>query len=90
MPWALGALLLINLLTGLAYALDKRAAQRGAYRISERTLHLWALAGGWPAAWLAQRALRHKCAKPAFQRVYWMTVLTHCAATVALFGWWLG
>ena len=88
--WALGVLLLINLLTATAYALDKRAAQRGAHRISERALHLWALAGGWPAAWLAQQGLRHKSVKLSFRRAYWMTALLHCAAAGAWLGWRLG
>ena len=50
-------------------------------------LHLWSLAGGWPAAWWAQRLLRHKSSKAAFLRIYWLTVLLHTGATVA---WWAG
>ena len=31
------------------------------------TLHTLELIGGWPAAFLAQRWLRHKCSKRSFQ-----------------------
>lgn len=88
--WALGILLTVNLMTAAAYALDKQAARRGARRISERALHLWALAGGWPAAWMAQQGLRHKSAKPSFRRIYWVTVLMHCAAAGVWLWWRLG
>ncbi len=77
--WIAWALLAINLLTFVAYGLDKRAATRGQRRTRERTLHLWSLAGGWPAAWCAQRVLRHKCAKASFQRMYWVTAWLHVA-----------
>lgn len=60
----------------LAYVIDKRAAVRRQYRISERRLLLLSLLGGWPGAWLAHRLLRHKIAKPSFQRRFaWMLVL---------------
>lgn len=64
-----------SLVAFLAYAIDKRAAQRGGWRIQETTLHLIALAGGWPGAILAQVLLRHKSQKPSFRAVFWLTVL---------------
>ena len=36
---------------------------------------LLALLGGWPGAWLAQRCFRHKTVKPAFRRIFWLTVV---------------
>lgn len=85
--WALWVLAAINAATFLSYAMDKRAARQGRRRIRERTLHLWSLAGGWPAAWWAQRVLRHKSAKASFRRGYWLTVLMHGALAGA---WMLG
>ena len=78
--WALPALALLNLLTFFAYWQDKYAASKGAWRISESTLHLWGLAGGWPGAWFAQQILRHKSRKGSFLANYWATVFLHCAA----------
>lgn len=66
--------------TFLAYGMDKHAAKKGAWRIRERTLHLLALAGGWPGALLAQQLLRHKSAKAQFRRVFWVTVVLNVAA----------
>ena len=68
----------------LAYAIDKSAAARGAWRISERTLHLLACAGGWPGALLAQQLLRHKSTKQAFRRVFGCTVALNFLALVLL------
>ena len=67
--------------TFIAYALDKSAAGRGAWRTPEISLHLLALVGGWPGALVAQQVLRHKSAKARFRAVFWGTV----AANVALF-----
>lgn len=78
--WLPGAMLALNLLTFLSYALDKSAAQRGSWRTSEKQLHLLALLGGWPAAWWAQQTLRHKSSKEAFRNAYWVTMLLNCAA----------
>lgn len=85
--WALGALLAVNVLTLLAYAFDKNAAESGRWRTAESTLHYLALLGGWPAAWLAQNTLRHKSSKTSFQQTYSLTVVLHCAALVAWVFW---
>lgn len=62
------------------YALDKRAARRGAWRRPEATLHLTEIAGGWPGALLAQHVFRHKTKKQPFQVVFWCAVIVNCAA----------
>ena len=85
-PALLGGLALLNVATFIAYASDKNAAQQGRWRTPENTLHALALAGGWPAAWLAQRALRHKSRKTEFLTVYVVTVLLHLGA-LALLAW---
>lgn len=80
-PVAVPALYLgASLVTFLAYAFDKSAALRNQWRTPERTLHLLALAGGWPGAFVAQRLLRHKSAKASFQISFWLTVLLNCGA----------
>lgn len=66
------------------YAYDKAAAGHGFRRVPERLLHGLALANGWPGAWLAQAFLRHKTRKPAFLRVFWLTV---CLNVAAVIGW---
>jgi len=73
-----------SLITFVAYRMDKSAAQKGRWRISEGTLHLLALAGGWPGALVAQNVLRHKSRKREFRSVFWATVLLNCAAFVWL------
>lgn len=70
-----------------AYAIDKRAAVRGRWRIRERDLLLLGLAGGWPGALLAQRVLRHKTAKASFQSLFRLSVVANLAALAALLAW---
>jgi uncharacterized membrane protein YsdA (DUF1294 family) len=78
---------LASILAVALYGWDKRAARLHARRVPERTLHLVSLLGGWPGAWLAQLAFRHKTAKPAFQRLFWLTVALHVAVSSWL---WFG
>lgn len=72
----------------VVYAFDKAAAQAGHWRTSESTLHLFALAGGWPGALVAQQLLRHKSTKAQFRPVFWATVVLNVAAFVALASPW--
>lgn len=82
MNWLAGIYVVMSLVTGLAYWLDKRLAQGGGRRISERTLHLLALAFGWPGAFVAQRVVRHKNRKAKFQVVFWLIIGLHVALWV--------
>jgi len=77
--------LMVSLITYVAYAIDKSAAKKGAWRTQESTLHLLSLLGGWPGAVVAQKRLRHKSKKESFRAVFWMTVLLNCG----LFAWLL-
>lgn len=67
-------------LTFILYAYDKSKAKRGAWRTPESTLHLFALAGGWPGAAIAQQTLRHKSQKKEFRSVFWLTVIANFGA----------
>ena len=67
-----------------AYALDKRAARTGRRRTPEQTLLLLGLACGWPGAFLAQRWLRHKSSKHAFQMKFWFTVVLNIALVLVV------
>ena len=69
-------------ITFVAYAKDKMAAQRNAWRTPETTLHLLALAGGWPGALVAQQVLHHKSTKPEFRVCFWTTVILNVAGFV--------
>ena len=81
--WVLAALAKLNVITLFAYAFDKNAAERSGWRTQESTLHLFALAGGWPVAWMAQQILRHKTSKHSFQSTYWTTAALHCTGLAA-------
>ena len=73
-----GLYLVSSIITFLAYAIDKSAAQNDRWRTKESTLHLFGLVGGWPGALLAQKTLRHKSKKQEFQTVFWVTVCANC------------
>ncbi len=68
------------------YWLDKRRAERGEWRISEATLHVIELLGGWPGAWMGQRVFRHKRRKTPYMVVFWIIVAVHALG----WAWWFG
>lgn len=74
-----------SLLTFALYYLDKSAARAGARRISERTLHIFSLLGGWPGALAGQKLFRHKTRKQPFRLIFWCTVSGNLAAVLWLF-----
>jgi uncharacterized membrane protein YsdA (DUF1294 family) len=86
--WIAAAYASMSLLTFVVYALDKSAAQAQRWRTAESTLHLLALACGWPGALLAQQWLRHKSAKRTFRAVFWATVVLNVAGLVVLSSPW--
>jgi len=82
------ALAIVNVLTYWTYLIDKKRTEVGEWQVSERWLHLLELAGGWPAGWIAQRWLRHKCTQPAHLAVFGLIVAAHQAvAAVCLTTW---
>lgn len=73
----------VSLFAFLAYGYDKRQAALNGWRTAEKTLHLAALAGGWPGALAAQHVFRHKLRKPGFMVVFWLTVAVNLAVVFA-------
>jgi uncharacterized membrane protein YsdA (DUF1294 family) len=69
-----------SIAAAIAYRLDKAAAGRNAWRISETMLHGLALIGGWPGALVAQQVFRHKSRKLSFRLAFWTTVALNCGA----------
>jgi uncharacterized membrane protein YsdA (DUF1294 family) len=70
----------INATTFAAFALDKRAAERRAWRVPEAWLLMLAALGGSPGALVAQQALRHKTRKEPFRTWLWAIVVAQIAA----------
>jgi len=75
--FSISYLVIISSVTYAIYWHDKRRAQSSGWRIPENILHLLELAGGWPAAYLAQQVLRHKTKKRSYRIVYWLIVSSH-------------
>ena len=73
--WVLWLYAIASVITFIAYAIDKRAARRNAWRVDEGTLLVLGLLGGWPGALLAQETLRHKTLKKQFRAAFWGTVV---------------
>ncbi|MGZ4970566.1 MAG: DUF1294 domain-containing protein [Methylobacter sp.] len=73
------AYLIMSSTTFIVYAKDKTKAHKNEWRISESTLHLFGLLGGWPGALITQRVIRHKNKKTSFQITFWAIVIIHMA-----------
>lgn len=74
----------ISLVTFLAYGFDKRAARKGAWRVSEKQLLALAFIGGTPGAWLGQKVFRHKTRKTSFQKLSWLVLTVQACVLAAL------
>jgi len=75
----------LSVATFVTYGLDKRRARQGGRRVSEKTLHMLGLCGGWPGALAGQRVFRHKTQKFTFRVVFWLCVCAHLAIIGGLF-----
>ncbi|MCU9849084.1 DUF1294 domain-containing protein [Defluviimonas sp. WL0024] len=71
-PWIVGVLGVTNAFSYLLFAIDKKRARTGDWRISEQTLLLAAFFGGGGAK-LAQHRLRHKTKKEPFRT--WLNIV---------------
>lgn len=66
-PFLWAHLVAVNAVTFVLYAFDKAIAGTGTMRCPEVVLHAGALLGGTPAAFAAQKLVRHKTIKDGFQ-----------------------
>ncbi|MDB5805501.1 MAG: DNA-binding protein [Betaproteobacteria bacterium] len=82
--WVAGVYGLMSLVAFVAYAIDKSAAKSAGSRISESTLLVFGLVGGWPGAIIAQQLLRHKSSKVSFRVVFWFTVVVNVTVFIFL------
>jgi uncharacterized membrane protein YsdA (DUF1294 family) len=81
----IGSYLLLSVVAFICYGIDKRNAIKGRWRISERTLQLWALVGGWPGALMAQKFFRHKTQKRSFIVLLWVGIFVN----VSIFSYYI-
>ena len=59
-------LLVVNLITLVLFGSDKGKAERGEWRIPERVLLIFSLAGGAAGACIGMKLFHHKTRKPLF------------------------
>jgi len=85
----LGWYAVMSVVSLVMYWRDKRAASRGAWRISEGTLLTADLLGGWPGGWIGRRVFRHKTKKVSYRLRFYGVVALHACAWGAL-AWWVG
>ena len=76
----------VNIGSAVTIWLDKRNASNGKRRISEHTLLVWAVVGGWAGGLCAMYALSHKTSKGLFLAKYWLMVLI-CISGLFLVGY---
>jgi uncharacterized membrane protein YsdA (DUF1294 family) len=73
-----------NVMAFALFGIDKRLAVAGAWRISESTLLLFALAGGSIGAVAGQRYFRHKTRKEPFRSTLYFIIGLQVAAVALL------
>jgi uncharacterized membrane protein YsdA (DUF1294 family) len=66
---------IINILSGVAFSIDKNAARKGRKRIPERTLHLLEVLGGVFANTVLMYTLRHKNRKLSYWVWTWLVLI---------------
>ena len=67
----------MSLITYVAFAIDKRRAINGGWRIRESTLHLMELLGGWPGAVLGMMLIRHKTKDATYRTIHHLIIGLH-------------
>lgn len=78
-----------SIFTYWLYKADKEAAiARHGNRLAEQSLQLFALIGGWPGAYLAQRQLAHKRSKLPFRREFGFVIVGNALLVIWLLSPW--
>lgn len=72
-------LISINIVTVVAYYIDKRAALKGKWRVPEKKLHTLEFLGGWIGAFFAQRIFHHKTKKKSYQSTFIWVIFAELA-----------
>ncbi|NGZ75390.1 DUF1294 domain-containing protein [Saccharibacillus alkalitolerans] len=80
-----GWLIVLNAIAYAIMASDKRRARKGRHRVPERTLFIWAAAGGALGIWAAMRTKRHKTQHASFKFGVPALLLLNIAVYGALF-----
>jgi len=68
-------LVIINLITFVAYGADKKAAVKGSWRVPEADLHALEFLGGWIGAFIGQKVFHHKNKKKSYQAMFWLMLV---------------
>ncbi len=77
-------ILLASVVAAILYVWDKRAAIKDRPRISENTLLIWSLLGGWPGSLVAGKLIRHKTIKTSYRIQFGVCVLVNVVVVSAL------
>ena len=89
LPIYITVAIVASIVSFLLYGFDKRQARLKRWRVRERTLHFWSVAGGWPGAIAGQRVFRHKTFKVTYRAIFWLTVVVHLSILVVGVVLWL-
>lgn len=77
--------IIIGLASFVIYWYDKNQAQNNDWRVSENTLHIIDVLGGWVGASFAHRLLNHKATKSSFRGVFYMTIIANIFLGVMIY-----
>ena len=76
--------IVLNFITIFAYAIDKRRAVRGRWRIPEKTLLGLAFIGGALGAWMGMHLFHHKTGKKKFVILVPLFLVLHLVIVAAV------
>ncbi|WP_285765620.1 DUF1294 domain-containing protein [Peribacillus sp. SI8-4] len=87
--WIIIMYIIITNIIGFALmGIDKRKARAREYRISEKTLWVWAVIGGGTGAFLGMKHFRHKTKHAAFKRGLPILMVLQLALLIKIFIQW--